>query len=256
VENLYNSDKRKRAVIATTASIIFFNYICLSIIFKGMTKFKLGSLFLFVVYSLQGQQYTPDSVLTTSSLEFAKHIYHTQRGGESAIYNGIKHEGYPSVIEGHAYFQSPDWQKGSVVYDNFLYEDIVMKYDLLKDHLIITPNISGGIPVTLFDSRVAQFSFSTFNFIRIDKKEKNASLAPGFYQQLVHGKITAILKKTKSISEKITGTTFIRKFEERAKYYLLKDGITYPVKKKKDFLAAVKIPEKPRRNNSCCCGIL
>jgi len=61
-----------------------------------------------------------------------------------------------------------------------------------------------------------------------------------FYQQLVQGKLTVLVKRTKGISEKISGTTLTQKFEETAKYYLLKDGISYPVKNKKDILTAAK----------------
>lgn len=205
-----------------------------------MARYNLLSLFLFVVCNLQGQQYPSDSVITANSVEYAKHIYHTQRGDESAIYNGINHNGYPSSIEGNAYFQFPDWQKGSVVYDNILYENIIMKYDLLKDQLIVTPKDRGGLFIGLFSLRVEQFSFSNYNFVRINKTGKKTSPAPGFYQELVHGKLTVLAKRTKIISERIEGLTVLRKFEETVKYYLLKDGIYYPVKSKKDVLAVVK----------------
>src|SRR5258706_2988946 len=205
-----------------------------------MANYSLLSLFLFIVYNLNGQQYSTDSVITAGSLEYAQHIYYLQRGEESAIYNGINHEGYSSSIEGHAYFQSSDWQKGSVVYDHVLYENIVMKYDLLKDQLIVSSKDRGGLSIGLFSPRVGEFSFSTFHFIRIDTPGEKSFLSPGFYQQLVQGKLTVLVKRTKGISEKISGTTLTQKFEETAKYYLLKDGISYPVKNKKDILTAVK----------------
>jgi hypothetical protein len=205
-----------------------------------MTKYILAFFFLFRLYTLQAQQYLADSVLTTSPVEYAKHIYHTRRGEESALYNGINHEGYSASIEGHAYFQSPDWQNGSVIYDHILYENIIMKYDLLKDQLIVTPKEKGGMSIALFSPRVERFSFSTFNFIRINKPGTNSSPSAGFYQQLVQGKLTALSKRTKMISERIEDRTVLRKFEETVKFYLLKDGIYYPVRNKEDILTAVK----------------
>src|SRR6266404_950000 len=134
-----------------------------------MAKYIFISLFLFAVYGLQAQKYFNDSAFTDAGTDYVKQLYFTKRAEELAIYNGINHEGYPSSIEGHAYFQSPDWQKGSVVYDRILYENIVMKYDLLKDQLIVRSKDRGGMFIGLFSPRVEEFSFSTFKFIRIDR---------------------------------------------------------------------------------------
>jgi hypothetical protein len=205
-----------------------------------MAKYLFTFLLLFAVYNVYGQQDAADSAFASGNPDYARHLYFTQRGGELAIYNGIHHDGYPSSIAGHAYFQSPDWQKGSVAYNNILYENILMKYDLLKDQLIVTPEDRSGMFIGLFSPRVEQFSFSTFTFVRIDRNGENASLSPGFYQQLVDGKLTVLAKRTKIINEKIVGTTFTQKFEERVKYYLLKAGTWYPVKNKKSILTAVK----------------
>jgi hypothetical protein len=203
-------------------------------------KHRFAPLFLFTVYCLQAQQHTTDSGLLSSSTDYAKHLYFVQRAEELAIYNGVHYNGYPASIEGHAYFQSSNWQKGDVIYDNVLYENVIMKYDLLKDQLIVTPKEQGGMFISLFSPRVKQFSFSTFTFIYIDKTRQNTSLTPGFYQQLVEGKLTVLAKRSKIISEKIEGTTLLQKFEERIKYYLLKGGTWYPVNHKKDILNIAK----------------
>jgi hypothetical protein len=205
-----------------------------------MAKYSFAFLFLFAVCGLQAQQYAIDSAITSDDTGYAKHLYFAKRAEELAIFNGVYHHGYPPSIEGHAYFQSPEWQKGYVIYDNILYENMAMKYDLLKDQLIVTPKEQSGMLITLFSPRVEQFSFSTFTFIRIDKTDQNSYLSPGFYQQLVRGKLTALAKRTKIINEKIEGTALLQKFEETVKYYLLKGGIFYPVKHKKDILTIVK----------------
>jgi hypothetical protein len=209
-----------------------------------MAKYIFAFIFLFAVYSVYAQHYAADSAFTNGNSYYARHLYFTQRGEESAIYNGIHHDGYSTSIEGYAYFQSPGWQKGSVVYDNILYENILMKYDLLRDQLIVTPKEQSGMYIGLFSPRVERFSFSTFNFIRIGKTDEKTSPGPGFYQQLSYGKLTVLTRKTKVITERIEGNAFLHKFEETAKYYLLKDGIYYPAKSKKDILAVVKERKK------------
>lgn len=205
-----------------------------------MTKYSLSITFLCIVYNLNAQQYAADSTFAKAGTDYAKQLYFAQRGEELAIYKGVHHVGYPASIEGHAYFQSPDWQKGSVLYDGILYENIIMKYDLYKDQLLVTPQEQGRMFIGLFSPRVAKFSFSGYNFIRIDISDEKTSPAPGFYLHLASGKLSVLAKRTKIISERIEGRTFLQKFDETVKYYLLKNGIYYYIKNKKDIQAVIK----------------
>jgi hypothetical protein len=208
-----------------------------------MIKFNWVCGFIVMVNSLQAQSYVADSTLANKEPDFAKHFYFTQRGEESAIYNGLQHDEYAPSIEGHAYFQSPAWQNGWVKYDNMLYENIIMKYDLLKDQLIVAPKDSGEIFIALFSPRVSEFSFNGFHFVRAEKAEENA-LTTGFYQQLVQGKITALAKRAKIIEEKVIGTTVTHNFQEEVKYYLCKTGTCYPIKNEKSILEVMNDQRK------------
>jgi len=209
-----------------------------------MTKYLMVFFFLFSAFKSKAQQYIPDSSLPKVSSAYAKQFYFTKRGEESAIYTGIRHESYSASIEGIAYFQSPDWQNGTVLYDQIFYENIWMKYDLYKDQLIVIPGNQSGMPIALFSPRVSEFSFSGSNFIRIEKADEKTSPAKGFYQQLTSGRITVLSKRFKLLTERIENRTVIQKFEERAKYFLLKDGIYYPVRNKKELMAVVKDKKK------------
>jgi hypothetical protein len=209
-----------------------------------MPKHSFAFLLLFAVYTLQAQQNFIDTGAPGGDTSYAKQLYFTQRAEELTIYNGVLHIGYSPSIEGQAYFESSAWQKGFVIYDNVRYENIIMKYDLLNDQLIVTPKGQGGMFIGLLSPRVKQFSFSTFTFIYIDKTKKNTFSSPGFYQQLILGKLTVLAKRSKVINEKIEGVTLFRKFQERVKYYLLKGDEWYTVKRKKDILNIVKDRKK------------
>jgi hypothetical protein len=205
-----------------------------------MAKYSFVSLLLFAVCILQAQRNFIDTGVPGGDTAYAKQLYFAQRTEELPIYNGVLHIGYSPSIEGHAYFESPGWQKGSVIYNNVLYENVIMKYDLVNDQLIVTPKEQGGMFIGLLSPRISQFSFSTFTFIYINKTKQNTFSSPGFYQQLVLGKLTVLAKRSKVINEKIEGVTLLRKFKERVKYYLLKDNEVHAVKHKKDILNVVK----------------
>ncbi len=209
-----------------------------------MAKYRLVYIFLFTVYNLHAQQYAIDSSFTKAGTDYAKRLYFTQRGEELVVYRGVRHVGYPASIQGHAYFQSPDWHKGSVLYDHVLYENIIMKYDLFKDQLIVTPLEQGRMFIGLYSPKVARFSFSKFNFIRIDKSTEKTSPAPGFYLQLTYGKLTVLAKRIKVISDRIEERVFLQRFDETMKYYLVKDSIYYYIKNKKDILNVIRDKKK------------
>jgi hypothetical protein len=207
------------------------------------TKILTLPLFIFSQY-LYGQQYFNDTALVSAAPERAKYFYKQNRGNEAAIYEGIIHYPYPSSIEGTAYFLSENWQKGTVLFDNILYEDILMKYDQVTDKLVITSNETSTVPFTLFSSRVKEFSFSGFKFIYPGKINGEASRSEGFYQVLWAGKATALCKSSKMISETITGTTIYKKFIEKKKFYFVKNNQIHPVNNKNDIVSILKEHKK------------
>jgi hypothetical protein len=196
-----------------------------------------------VIYA---QEYPTDSAVFTAKNSI-KQYYNSQRGAESAIYNGKLFYSYPSGIEGIPYFHSANWQRGNVVYENIIYEDILMKYDQVKSQLIVTPNETGGMHISLYSPRIKEFRFSGFHFIYFNKKNDNSSLPEGFYQVLVKGTVTVFANTTKIISEKIVGITLYKKFEENVGYYLLKKGQYYHINSQNDLLNALEEHRKEIR---------
>ena len=180
----------------------------------------------------------------STALNNIRNFYSSERGSESAIYNGKLHYPYASNIEGVAYFNSEAWQKGSVIYDNTLYENILMKYDLVQDQLIIIAYEKTGLPIALFSPRIKEFSLPAFRFVYLDEKKNGSILPPGFYQLLLEGRITVFSRNIKVVSEKIEGLQLFRRFEEKNAFYILKDGQYYLIKTKKDLLTTLEEHKK------------
>jgi hypothetical protein len=205
-----------------------------------MGKLILFAALFFLTGSLCAQQGYTDTSLLSPGIRHLRQVYDAQRGDESAVYNGIQHFPYSPAIEGIGYFRSTDWQKGSVVYEDILYTNIFMKYDEVKEELVVTPDEKGGLFVSLFSPRVKEFSFSGVKFIRLGMPGDGTSLPEGFYRQLAAGKVTAFVRVTKTIREIIEGTTITRKFEDKIRYYVLADGMYTPVRNTSDLLDAMK----------------
>jgi hypothetical protein len=175
-----------------------------------------------------------------SKLHDTRRAYDKERGNQLAVYNGIQHYPYSPAIDGIAYFQEDQWKKGNVVFSDILYEDILMKYDLVKDQLIITPNFDGGLFIALFSPRVKEFAFGGNRFVRLTRESTNGEMADGFYQVLSTGKLTAFARTQKFIEEKVDITGISRWFEMKTRYFMLKDGKYKMIRNKNDLMNLLK----------------
>ena len=173
-----------------------------------------------------------------AAIENAIERYHQSRNGDAAIYNGMAHLGYLPSIKGTAYFQSADWQTGTVVYNEIEYKNISLKYDEVADQVVIRHPTSSYI-LSLFSPRVQRFSVGNAQFIYL-----NEGVPPGFYQVLDRGHMTILAKRTKVITETITGIELERNFDSSTKYYALTNGKYYPIEKQKSMLALLKDQRK------------
>jgi len=180
-----------------------------------------------------------DSNLRPSASQKAIEAYLDSKGQNLAIYNGVLHTGYSPSIEGSAYYKSNVWEKSKLFYEGIFYREVPLRYDMLKDEVIIQQP-SSGLGIILFSPRVEYFSFLNSPFI-YRRKETNSLIPEGFYEQLAKGKIHLMVKRKVVIDEKIT-TQVNLKFIRVDHFYVLKDGVYYSIKNAKAFLEL--LPDK------------
>ena len=163
--------------------------------------------------------------------------YHRSRGEQSALYNGVQHIGYSPLIEGHAYFETKEWQKGWVIYYGVLYKNVSLKYDLLNDEVVIQhPDAFHAI--ALLSENVKEFFLPGHLFVRIEQ-DSIIPLATGFYEKLATGTISTFVRKTKNIKEDIETRQIKRSFIDIDFYYALKDGVYHSIKNRRSMLNLV-----------------
>jgi hypothetical protein len=144
----------------------------------------------------------------------------------SPLYYGVEHYGYSAKIKGTAYFGSEEWQTGSVVYDNVLYTNLSMKYDLVADEVIVLhPNNYFG--VTLSKEKVSAFDIGNQSFIYLPRKNAY-SLKPGYYALAASGIVSLLIKETKKIAEEISNEVN-SSFVDNKEYYVLQNGESFKI---------------------------
>ena len=200
--------------------------------------------FIILVLSLRSfsQPYYFDSVLVSHSSDFVKNFYNSNRNNFSPLYNGLMHYPNSPFIEGTPYWIK-DWQKGNIVFEGVFYENVIMKYDLVKDKVIVMSAEQGRVSLELLSQRVREFYFLGLKFIYLDKNSF-VSLKKGFYQELTAGNMIALCKTEKTIDERIVGTSVERKFNQTKKYFIISNDRLYTINRKKDLSKAFKDHKK------------
>jgi hypothetical protein len=200
-----------------------------------MHKLSALALTLLVGQGAFAQPAAPDTAAYQQAVQAAVASYHQTMNSAADLYNGVEHMRYQPSIEGIPYYLADEWQNGTVEYNGIVYRDVPIKYDQVKDQVVVKhPN--GFSSFSLFSPRVKYFTLGDATFVYIPEGNKTAP-APGFYQQLRSGVLTVLAKRSKWINEQIEYGKMEWKFETVNKYYVLKDGVYYSPKNESTLLA-------------------
>lgn len=194
-----------------------------------MRKLRYLFLFLAISGSVFGQS---DSVLFAAA--FQPRV-NTHAG--DPLYYGRQYTGYEFVVKGNPFYGSEEWQKGSIVYRDIAYAGVMLKYEQVKDELLVLhPN--GFTPIVLFTPRIHSFMLAEKRFVNLPDTEV-APFKAGLYEVLASGPITLFAKRSMLLEETIVSNALEREFVYTYSFYVQKDGKFQAVKNEKTILQLV-----------------
>lgn len=185
------------------------------------------------------QLYYNDSALVSGSSKYLVNFYNKTRHDFNRLYNGPFHYSYPIMEKGSPYFSGEAWQRGSVTYEDIIYDNVSMKYDLVKDQLIVMNEEKSRMPLELFSPRIKEFSYKDLKFIYIPRSSP-LSLKEGFYQQLSKGKITALCKAENTLEDIIVDDKIKWRVSQKKRYFIIDNNHSRTINRQKDLMEAVK----------------
>lgn len=193
---------------------------------------RLAYFLFFMVTAWQGyaQMTGPDTAFVASARSALKQHYSKFINGQSRLYNGSEYRDYFSRNDEHPYFGVDDWQYGDINYDDELYLDVPMFYDLSRDK-VITEHALNGAKIELVSAKIKQFSLGSHRFVRLSAFDSK-DISEGFYEVLYDGHSKVYVRHEKILMQKVESNEIIGRFEEKNRIYIMKDGNYFPVKKK------------------------
>jgi len=174
----------------------------------------------------KGIKVIPEKVIE-SYIEYA--------GEHAVIFNGKEEVTYDHASTNHPYLVTSQYTPGELLYNNILYKNVSLRYDLFRDELIIkVPNISYS--VVLEKEKVTEAVVDKYRIIR---HEKNLwpNIAPGNYLLLLHdGQFPVVRKNQMTRDQKVVDQSVEYRFRLRERYYIYKNGICHQVSNKGSLL--------------------
>ncbi len=178
-------------------------------------------LFLFIInQTFVLAQYTDQPVSSLEVKEELDEIY----GLDQTLCSGILYTSrVTGSVSGNPYWIDSEWKKGSVVIQNILFEDLLLKYDIESNDLVInTINLNNQpVKICLNKKLISEFTLDNHKFIKFPGKEINDNNY--FCEALSEGKISLLQIKDKVLAVSNSSNSSDFTYKEYIKEYLLID---------------------------------
>ena len=193
-----------------------------------------------------------DSAALADALKNTVSNYQQYISWAAPLYSGPEYvEYYRRIYEGHAFIYNAAFVNGSVVFDGILYENIPVKYDLLRNVLVIKGQNQGSPSFTPDIEKISYFTLGDHAYTKLKRDAANV-LESGarFYEVLYAGKeITLLKKENKTIEEELNPAVGLRRTViSSTNFYLKKDNAYFLVNRNRQILSALRDKEKELRD--------
>lgn len=180
-----------------------------------------------------------DSLALHQSIYVARQKYNEVIGGNSQVYNGPE---YVSPVQqkkviGDPYYFDFDWQQGSVHFSDHLYEHVSLRYDLLKDKLLVEFS-QGYESIELITNRIKYFVIQDHTFVRLSPSADKSTMEEGFYDLIYNGQSKVLVKRYKVIKEISDQGIMTVEYIDKQKLFLQQGERFTPIRVKRDALNA------------------
>jgi hypothetical protein len=182
----------------------------------------------------------PDSVFLAKLVQLQNAKFQAYVNTNAPIYNGTSYIKYWNKVIGHPYFKTDQFQNADINYQNFSYRDIPLKYDLVKNQLVIL-NASKEFEMALINDHIADFTINNHFFIKINNDSTHSyNPGPGFYELVYLGNSPVIVKYTKRVEASLKAEENTSSFAAYTKYFAFANHEYHEINSSADFLSLHK----------------
>ena len=189
---------------------------------------RLVILLFFLNYPLFGQQ----------SADAEPYKWYDQLIGQtnSGVFKGIRYTNeYRTINEKHQFFKTIDFRTGSVGFNGQDYFELLLRYDVYLDELLVVNDALPNKPILVLDKEgVTNFTLDghSFDYLQVNSSEEIDS---GFYEVLFNLNSCLLYKKYRQkIYKRTDAQNLYYEFKDSHSYVLYSGGKYFAFKKTKE----------------------
>lgn len=163
--------------------------------------------------------------------DFANFLYRS----DDRLLNGKYYKPSHFFAEGHPYFMDNEWQNATLYIKGITYENVLLKYNIEDDVIIIKAVYDGKIAkdILLHNKFIDSLAIGTHLFHNTANFEMSENI--GFAELIYKGGLTAYVKHSiqfkDELSERIKNGLYL---DPKKRLYLSSDSLLYSISTKKD----------------------
>lgn len=145
-------------------------------------------------------------------------------------------ERYRSINGRHQYFNTDDFNIGSVIFDGQHYFNIPLKYDVFEEKLLTKdPNTLNAPLIELEIDKISEFTIKNHKFINILTNKIDKNIFTGFFEILYESDSLRLYKKhQKEIIRKTDEKIVTYQFKDKFSHVVSYKNLNYKLKKSND----------------------
>lgn len=149
------------------------------------------------------------------------------------LYNGSIYQSKNFNKRNHPFLDENTWMPGSITLDQYDFNSISLKYDIITDKVVINLSLSGtGIAIQPSTDRIDGFSLGDRKFKQFTRNDYS-NCTPGFYEVNCQGEFSVFTRfRKENPKNDITSDLWDTKEE----FYLANEGSLVRIRKRRDLL--------------------
>ena len=193
----------------------------------------------------------------TAGLVSALALYERTLATSLPIYRGSIYTDYHRGVSGHPFWLSDDWENGKLLYDGQWYPNVYLRYDIMQDIVLLQGYDERGYLVSLQINQLKTQAFEITNltFVHEQSGAVAEKLGKGFYELHYDGRVRVLVKRKKSLQQKVSHNRIDMEFQERTRLYIEKEENVYPIKGRGRIIALLDDDGRKLRNHLRALGL-
>lgn len=189
---------------------------------------------IFLSSELNAQATVSVNDLLIKSIDYQNTKFQQIVNTSAPLYNGSAYLKYWNKVIGHPYFDTDQFKSADITFQNFIYRDIPLKYDLVKNQLVIL-NATKEFEMAIINNYVSEFTINHHHFIKITDSVHEYNPGQGFYELIYNGNSSILTKSYKRIEASLKAEDNTSSFVQYDKFFVFAHNEYHEVKRVSDY---------------------